>query len=126
MRFLSVKALSKPAGIAVAVLVAVAFAPGRAKAECGDYVHILPDAPAANGQPAPKAPCNGPHCSGKPAAPTAPLTIPASDSEVNELLTNGSGYDNDLNHTKERHFREMSVTLPSTIPTSIFHPPRAA
>ncbi|MBX9585406.1 MAG: hypothetical protein K2X87_34295 [Gemmataceae bacterium] len=57
-------------GAAVAAA-AVASSPGRAAAECGDYVRIARVVPAehppADG-PAPK-PCDGPGCSGRPPRP---------------------------------------------------------
>src|SRR5581483_12182218 len=75
-------------------LVAVAcFSPGRAAAECGDYVTIL-NGPAVSGHhampeggPAPaKPPCHGPNCSGSPVREPAPLApvVPAG-SQAKEL-----------------------------------------
>lgn len=76
--------------VATALLVAgVAFAPGRAAAECGDYVRVDgrpmaghdPGAPghADPGWPTPAKPCHGPNCSGNPSTPAPPLTAPVAD-----------------------------------------------
>src|SRR3569623_520300 len=62
---LSVNSFAKPVGIALAILVAAAFSPSQARAECGDYVHIASQASNDAGQgksiPTPQAPCNGPN-----------------------------------------------------------------
>lgn len=128
MRILSSRPVVKSVGIAVAILVVIACAPGQAKAECGDYVHIIKDAPAEAGKTVPlqKAPCNGPNCSGKPATPPAPLTAPVTESEVSEPFADASRNGDDSNHAREMLSRDLAVILPSTIPSSIFHPPRAA
>ncbi|MBX9627975.1 MAG: hypothetical protein K2X82_29515 [Gemmataceae bacterium] len=114
---------------ALALLTAgVAFAPGRAAAQCGDYVRIGGASTAGHDQhdpgvPTPDKPCHGPGCSGHPATPVVPVTAPGAGGspEWAARLTA------DLAPAASR-----LETLPLTSetgavsrPGSIFHPPRA-
>jgi hypothetical protein len=116
----------KRIGIAAAILLASACLPGQAKAECGDYVHIRTGTSSEGDSTAPvkNAPCDGPHCSGKPATPTPPVTVPISNTEINEFLA-ARFTDHDEDDNRESHARDLAANLPDPILSAIFHPPRA-
>ena len=121
--------LIKPVGIAIAVLVVAALSPSRAAAECGDYVLVLKNGSGESGtqtQHSPLKPCDGPNCSSKPGTPTAPLTVPVNDTESSKQFASGSGSDSDSTDSKKLFARQLLLNLPAPLPSSIFHPPRAA
>jgi len=85
--------IARACGVVLAIAGGAAFSPGRAAAECGDYVHIVngthsptsaPGLPAtlppdAGGQPeSPRKPCDGTNCSGKPSPPAIPPGVPSA------------------------------------------------
>ena len=106
-------------------------APVKARAGCGDYVHIgqlsardaahpghaLPPTPAGH-----KRPCTGPHCS---RAPVSDLPLSTSQGpprieqwgNASELLP-GDG------PAPVPALRDSVTHAPATIPNPIFHPPR--
>jgi hypothetical protein len=126
---------------AALLLVVVACAsPGRATAECGDYVVILntndPASPDGRATPfstptgsvehpaSPKVPCSGPNCSRSPErhpAPFAPVSPPGPHGkEVVQTL--GS-----VEPTDSASSRICDFISPRPIrrASSVFHPPRA-
>ena len=123
---------TRPVGIALAVLAAAACSPGRAAAECGDYVHIVKDDPVkastpGHGEPiAPRPPCHGPGCSEKPATPVLPLTAPVTDTEGPKELAARTPGDADPAAGPGWVVPVEPAGRPSRIPNPIFHPPRAA
>ena len=115
----------KSIGIAVAILVAAACSPSRAAAECGDYVHLSKDASdTGTSTPVGHRPCDDPNCSGKPATPAAPISVPVNDSEGSKEFAARAGGDADPNDTRETFTRQVSLNLPDPILAAIFHPPR--
>ncbi|MBX9579418.1 MAG: hypothetical protein K2X87_03845 [Gemmataceae bacterium] len=109
----------------------LAFTPGRAAAECGDYVRIAgqPMAPhggpgqADHGQPTPGKPCHGPGCSGHQTTPvpvTAPVTGPGGSKEWAARF----GADLDAAATGRTLPPLTSEDGSVSRPASIFHPPR--
>src|SRR5262245_34061869 len=132
-------------GWRVALLLAVAcLTPGRASAECGDYVTILNGPGASAHQPMPgandgatpnhentpspvKPPCHGPNCSSTPDLPFPPLApIAPVGTQVKELTGHlhpateadaGPGRAFDRDTTSARPIRRAS---------SVFHPPQSA
>ena len=126
MHRLATPLLLKPVGIAIAILAAMAFSPSRAAAECGDYVHIekktTTDADIPNSG---HKPCNGPTCSSKPATPVAPISVPATDSESTKQVSSLADRGLDSLGTQERIALQARLKLPTALPSSIFHPPRA-
>jgi hypothetical protein len=119
--------LLRPLGTALAVAVVVALAPGRAAAECGDYVHILndrSDAPPAGAPESPRKPCHGPGCSNQPASPV-PLSAPAAppaDPKEGAARATDSPRDDDRTGW---HLPSSPDAVPEHVPQPIFHPPRA-
>jgi hypothetical protein len=106
----------------MAILAAIAFSPNRAAAECGDYVHIGQTGP--DGLKLPVKPCDGPHCSQKPATPAIPLTLPTTESEGAKTIAALAAADGD-GVSRGQVIVQRAVLLPDPIPTSIFHPPRS-
>lgn len=134
------RALSFPIrdGRAALLLVAVAcFSPGRASAECGDYVTIL-NAPAnhphaapqpehhpATEPPAPvKPPCHGPNCSGAPNRELPPLAPVATTAPAVKDLARLLGPIDPDSHVRGRFERDHSSPRPVRRPSDVFHPPR--
>src|SRR5262245_60656113 len=115
-------------------------APSVARASCGDYVVI--GGQPARGQhsgmtpptvpldhrplpvPAPdhRGPCHGPSCSGAPAMPVPPAPAPTGPhgEEWGWLSTTPGGPENGPTSWR----RGCDAPRPSTLSTSIFHPPR--
>jgi hypothetical protein len=110
----------------------VAFTPGRAAAECGDYVRIdgrllAPhDRPgqADHGLPLPGKPCHGPGCSGAPAAPSLPVTAPVADPTGSKQWADRFAADLDAAAGGRPLPPLTSDDGPVSRPGSIFHPPR--
>jgi hypothetical protein len=119
--------------VAFAIVAAVAFAPSRAQATCGDYVHIGPPPQAADvGSPgettptpdAPRQPCHGPGCSGHPGPPTVPLSAPVSfESQAKQWAARVHG-EGDSGGPPGRSLADPSDCSPVHMSRSIFHPPR--
>lgn len=125
---------------ALPLVAVVLLSPGRATAECGDYVtirnapagsvhHVPSDAPnavpvAETPTPA-KRPCHGPNCSGSPvreAPPMAPVA-PAGPraKELVRLLDFIHGPDTDPGSGFDR---DTTSPRPVSRADAIFHPPR--
>jgi hypothetical protein len=120
---------------AALLLVVIACAtPGRAAAECGDYVTVLNDQatnvrhamPAPVGAPAsPKAPCSGPNCSRLPDR-HAPLPAPAPVSVPHgKELAHVLGLLDPPDLAASSRTSAYISSRPISRATSIFHPPRA-
>jgi len=120
---------------AALLLVAAACAtPGRATAECGDYVAILnarahsggltPPAPIE--APAPlEAPCSGPNCSRRPDRHAPPLApAPVSETFGKELAQVFGPFD-PLDVVPASRAPALISPRPVSRASSIFHPPRA-
>jgi hypothetical protein len=110
---------------AVAVLAALAFAPGTAKAECGDYLmsrhaaKITDESPA---KPPVPCPCKGPQCSQRPDLPLLPPAPPPSvaPAEWATIFTKLVASAND-----GRDFLlDSNASDPIHRTDPIFHPPR--
>jgi hypothetical protein len=118
------------AGVTTAVLVALALSSGRASAACGDYVTIRdaatpehPMAGPARGDHGPKSPCQGPSCSGRPAAPPTPAPPPSGQAPDAKAFVVGS---DDPGETGSRGVVPPPPgRTPLDHPRAIFHPPRA-
>src|SRR5262245_54783015 len=74
------------AGASLTLLAAALLSPGRANAECGDYVMVggkhaapVPHAPSTSSHE-PAVPCHGPNCSKRPNLPIVPPAPPPSVS----------------------------------------------
>lgn len=117
---------------AAALLTAgVAFAPGRAAAECGDYVRIgnAPmvghDRPADLGMPFPGKPCDGPGCSDRPSTPAPPLSAPVTDPSGSKEWAARFAADLVADAGGRSLLPLTSETGAVSRPGSVFHPPRA-
>jgi hypothetical protein len=116
----SPRTLRLPA-VAAIVLLAAAFAPGKAHAECGDYVMVGKH--AADGMSSkPAVPCHGPHCSQRSNMPLVPPAPPPSAAPVDWAafiarlhVPTDSGRD---------FLRGDISAYPIRLTDSIFHPPR--
>ena len=124
--------------VATGLLVAlgVGVTPGRAAAECGDYVTVLgeqvshgspqPDADRSHGMPArPDRPCHGPNCSSNPTTPAVPVSPPVTSPSDSKNLVAGLVGDRD---DFPGAGWSLSLTSEGRVvrhPRSIFHPPRA-
>lgn len=126
---------SSHTAVAIALLVGgVAFAPGRAAADCGDYVRIAGrpmaghDTPtpghADPEMPTPAKPCHGPNCSSNPTTPAPPLTAPVTDpsgsKEWAARFVAAEGADAGTDSLPPITSDAGAVSRPGTI----FHPPR--
>jgi hypothetical protein len=121
------------AGAGIALLAAAAFAPGTARAECGDYVVVgSQHAPMAkHGQvdptqhrslPSAPCPCEGPNCSQRPNAPfspSAPVRI-AAPMEWGLYCNVAS----DQRESSCEATRDVFSIDPIHRIDSIFHPPK--
>jgi len=103
------------------IAAAVAVSPGQAKAECGDYVHIVPN--GGTERPHERKPGRGQNCSSNPLPDTPPMTNVVELKGEKELAE----------HTwkcvekaaKADRTRPLAMLLmPESHPRSIFHPPR--
>jgi hypothetical protein len=111
----------------------VAFTPGRAAAQCGDYVRIAgqPMAPhdgpgqADHGLPTPGQPCHGPGCSGAPATPALPVTAPVADPSGSKQWADRFAADPDAAAGGRTLPPITSDDGAVSRPASIFHPPRS-
>lgn len=126
----------KPSLLGVAAFAALlAAAPTEATASCGDYVRIageahsglmdLPLLPAEDQAASPlrdvPPPCNGPHCSGRPAPYAPPLSITLDvrtqpccvPENLCPPLPEGASA-----------LADLAAPRPISRPTGIFHPPR--
>lgn len=115
------------AGGALLLACAVACAPARARAECGDYVHIPNGTQAADhqGDPAPgPKPCHGPNCSKAPAAPVTPLPAPAPTPP--EAKACPAGLRDVGDGQSSWRLPPATAGRPTQLPSSVFHPPRAS
>jgi hypothetical protein len=112
--------------------VAVSASPGRATAACGDHVTIL-NAGVKDGVSAtpdggipvpPRAPCQGPNCSGAPER-HAPLPAPAPSSgpQVKDVAHPGE-YSEHPAESARLFAGERTLPHPIDVASSIFHPPR--
>jgi hypothetical protein len=119
-------------GIALAIAASAVLSPGRAAAECGDYVHIVtnthtsaPMPPDSDSDPkAPRKPCDGPDCSGNPSPPVIPAGAPATwSTDSNNWVVGvvavatqliGPGW----------WIPRLPTKLPIDRENPIFHPPR--
>lgn len=116
------------AGGALLLACALACAPSRARAECGDYVHIQKGQPAAghdaNDPSPPKTPCHGPGCSKGPSAPAAPLPAPAPTPPEAKACPAGYAASGD----GEAGWPAPPATAgqPTRLPSAVFHPPRTS
>src|SRR5262245_43540361 len=118
--------LQLPGAVAFALLAALAFAPRKARAECGDYLMIGGHSTKAESpvKPPVQCPCNGPQCSQCPSTPmlppVPPPTVPPAEwatvSATADALTN--------NHTDVVPDKSNSRSVRRS--SSVFHPPRAA
>ena len=134
----AVRSLIRRTGIALAIAAAAVCLPSRVGAACGDYVHIAdtpvaddrgratPDRPDASRGESPRPPCHGPGCSNGPATPTPPLTAPVTDSSRPKQLAARTAGDPDPAAGPGWHHPTDLCGPPFRVPTSIFHPPRAA
>src|SRR5438046_1942593 len=110
---------------AVAVLAALVFAPGRARAECGDYLMSGHAAKVSDNSPAKSpvpCPCKGPQCSQRSNLPLLPPAPPPSvaPAEWATIFTNlTTAID-----AGRRFLRESLASHPIDRPDPIFHPPR--
>ena len=118
------------AGVAALVLVALALAPNRAAAGCGDSLTVQygeaadhPMESPVTDRHDPLSPCHGPECSGQPPVPFTPATPPVSQGPDAKAYTispddpSGSGSEG-IEPTPAGHG-------PVDRPTPIYHPPRA-
>lgn len=120
------------AGLLLAV--GIAFTPGRARAECGDYITIHNAAPGSHhsqtthnnlGERTPfKLPCHGPNCSRSPERQSPPFAPPVVvGSPVKEQAQHVTAIDND--GTSSSSFaRDNTSFRPIDRASSVFHPPR--
>jgi hypothetical protein len=117
-----------------ALLLAVGFfvSPGRASAECGDYVtiagqpsahHAMPQAPD-DGRPG-DAPCNGPNCSKRKDSPVAPVRAPATPTGETKPIGVTVGADLPPDADGGAWLTLSTSVRPVRTSTSIFHPPRS-
>ncbi|HEV3437972.1 MAG TPA: hypothetical protein VG122_11460 [Gemmata sp.] len=122
-------------------VVSLGFTPGRAAAECGDYIGIRNAPPGSThhssttnidrpipdglGTPNPlKQPCHGPNCSSSPVRefpPLAPIT-PVS-TWVKEVAQPFSPLDAEIT-TAGSLDRDLTSPRPIHRASSVFHPPR--
>ena len=128
---------------AVLLLVAaMSLNPGRASAECGDYITIhnpVPDAhrnlsmPPTHDRLAPnefgdsmpsKFPCRGPNCSSMPVRDSPPLApVISFSSHVKELVQSPALEDDEA--SRGSSFARDDTSLPAIYRAySVFHPPR--
>lgn len=116
-------------GMALAILIGASFAPGVARAGCGEgpmlpepgrAAHPVHPAPVVPDQP--PLPCSGPHCSHGPVTPpSAPVTVPDPESKwlaTTELLA-------PLSLGLGVAWLAEVVGRAIHQPSAIFHPPRA-
>jgi hypothetical protein len=109
------------------VLLAAAL-PGKAKAECGDYVmvggkHAAAAAKADPGQkPVAPSPCQGPHCSQRSNLPLVPPAPPPSISAGEWACLNTGGMSD--SPCRQHICLEDSSVHPIQFSESVFHPPR--
>ena len=110
---------------AIAVLAALAFAPGKAQAECGDYlmvVHAAKPADETSNKPHFPCPCKGPQCSQRPDVPILPPAPPPSvaPTEWATIFTNLAA----LANGGRDFLRDPNASYPHNRTDPIFHPPR--
>lgn len=116
------------------VAVVACLSPGRASAECGDYVIILPPSgtphpakpePTTAPQPIPVTPpCHGPNCSGSPTRETPPASPPATGGLMKESARHSAGTDFVPSVSGSPFPRDDTSPRPVRRASSIFHPPR--
>jgi hypothetical protein len=119
---------------ATALLLAAGMfiSPGRAKADCGDYVtiagqpsdhHAMPaDAPQGD---SPRKPCDGPNCSKKQDSPVAPLRAPATPTGETKPAGTNLGVELPPAASGTGWVIDPASALPVRTSTSVFHPPRS-
>jgi hypothetical protein len=119
------------AGAAIALLAASIFSPGRAFAECGDYVMVGgKHAPMAShnetgpvGIPSPApCPCHGPGCSRQPQAPILPPAPAPTVTPTEWACLVASVQDGSV--AIGRVTDQATAIIPMGCVGSIFHPPR--
>jgi hypothetical protein len=128
-----------PIDIALAIVAAVAFSSGTARAGCGDHVRVLDSSSTsftADGTPGgrstatddhqgrPFLPCHGPDCSANPTTPVLPVGVsPVGSADTKCSAARGIEAVDDgpccgWNRPIDGQEREISRTNP------IFHPPQ--
>lgn len=114
--------------LTTAVLVAgwLAFAPGRAAAECGDHVIVAgqPAQPDPESPPGPRQPCHGPNCSERPAAPLPPVTAPVTNPASQHDAATTTKHDARPSNAGARTALDDVPLPPLVLPAPIYHPPR--
>jgi hypothetical protein len=119
------------AGGGLLLAAAMLFAPGRAAAECGDYVTILSDGPGGTpgehgpAHHGPAKPCHGPGCSSTPGPSDHPLTAPETEPVGPKGWANRSAGDAAEAGGPGRKFTLTPAGRTVHRPQSVFHPPRA-
>ncbi|QEL13527.1 hypothetical protein [Limnoglobus roseus] len=120
--------LVRPWRAALLLVLLACASPGRAAAECGNYVIIL-NGPAAAAptatpdHPAPPLPCSGPNCSRKPEQ-HAPLPVPvAPTGPQGKDVTPAAGTVEPAHRPVVRAEYSLSAR-PIRRATAIFHPPQ--
>ena len=121
---------------AAAFLLAGGFfvSPGRASADCGDYVtiagqpsahHAMPPADDTKPTDSPRRPCNGPNCSKRQDSPITPSRAPVTPTGETKSLEVRIGAD--LPPDSDGGWRLLDATSaqPIRMSRSIFHPPRS-
>jgi hypothetical protein len=117
------------------LLAAGVFAsPGRATADCGDYVTIAGQPSAHHAMPAPgdapqgetpRKPCNGPNCSKKQDPPVAPVRAPAPPTGDTKPVATNHGADTLPTADRGGWVTTSDSAKPIFTSTSVFHPPRS-
>lgn len=113
----------RAAAAALAAVVVVGLAPARAAAACGDYVHVAGKPTADHPPPAPN-PCDGPACSGHPAAPQPVSTAPAGDTSRGHEWAATTPAEPTPAGGRSRLAPRAAAGAPLGVPQPIFHPPR--
>ncbi len=111
---------------ALALLAATVFAPGQARAECGDYLMIGGHSAAGHdkspAKPAVPCPCQGPQCSQRPDLPLLPPAAPPSVAPA-EWATMIARLAAPTNPGRD-FLRDNLSANPIDRTDPIFHPPR--
>lgn len=112
--------------VACAIVAAVVLSPGRAAAECGDYVHIATAQSPSGSAPQnpPHQPCTGPGCSDRPTAPLVPPAAPVTGPSESQEWAMALPGDADRGGDRGWAIPSTLASLPVHFPDSIFHPPR--
>ena len=123
---------------AAAFLLAVGFfvSPGRASADCGDYVtiagqpsahHAMPPAASDDAKPAeaPRRPCNSPNCSKRQDSPITPTRAPVTPTGETKSIDTLFGAYLPPDPGSGQWFTDPTSAQPIRTSLSIFHPPRS-